>query len=139
MQAWSAALGQLGVALSLCVIRSAAEARPFAYFTNAATGAITEISTVRTTVAATVPLSIGDLRQDAKLSPDGTRLYVATEFGVSVVDTATGVVIDTIQDTLQMAPCEPGNCYGGALDVTPDGAFLYVTTVTRGRTLAPTP
>jgi YVTN family beta-propeller protein len=102
---------------------------PVAYVPYSATGAVTAISTTKGAVAATIPLALGDLPQDMKLSPDGARLYVAGPYNVSVIDTASGAVTATIQDMLQPSPCESWGCYFGALDVTPDGAFLYVTTV----------
>jgi YVTN family beta-propeller protein len=118
----------LGFALIACIVETAA-ARPFAFVANEATGAVTEIDTTRETVLATVPLSLADVSQAAKLNPQGTRLYVASAFGVSVVETASGAVVDTIQSSLQTGPCS-GDCYGGALDVSPDGAFLYLITAT---------
>jgi YVTN family beta-propeller protein len=122
-------LASLPLALIVCVVRESAQARPVAFVANQATGAVTEINTGRKSVAATVPLSLAYELQAAKLNPQGTRLYVATANGVSIVDSASGAVVDTIQSTLQTGPCS-GNCWGGALDLTPDGAFLYLTTVT---------
>ena len=119
----------LRLALIACAARGAAEARPVAFVGNYETGAVTEINTSRNTVAATIPVSLPYALQGAKLDPQGTRVYVATAGGVSIVDTASGAVVDTIQSTLQIGPCS-GNCWGGALDVTPDGAFLYLTAAT---------
>jgi YVTN family beta-propeller protein len=110
-------------------VPSAADVGPVAYVTHSATGAVTAISTASQRVAATIPLALGDYLQDMKLSPDGTRLYVAGPYGISVVDTVSAAVVGTIQDMLEPAGCEPGGCGFGSLDVTPDGAFLYVTTV----------
>jgi len=113
----------LALVLMVSVARDPANARPFAFVANQATGVITEINPTRKAVAETVPLSLAYGLQAAKLNPQGTRLYV------SIVDTASGAVVDTIQSTLEPGPCR-GNCLGAALDLTPDGTSLYLITAT---------
>jgi uncharacterized repeat protein (TIGR02543 family) len=68
----------------------------------------------------TISLPIGNL-MDFALNPNGTRAYVAATWGndLFVVDTLTGVV-----STIAVGP----NSYSGGVDVTPDGAYAYVTT-----------
>lgn len=68
----------------------------------------------------TISLPQGNL-MDFALNPNGTRAYVAASWGsdLFVVDTFSGVV-----STIAVGP----NSYSGGVDVTPDGAYAYVTT-----------
>jgi uncharacterized repeat protein (TIGR02543 family) len=67
----------------------------------------------------TISLPYGPLT-DFALNPNGTRAYVASwGSDLFVVDTFSGVV-----STIAVGP----NSYSGGVDVTPDGAYAYVTT-----------
>ncbi len=96
----------------------------FAYVTDASLGTITKIRTSDASIEATIPLSLVNGPQWVKVSPDGTRLYVANQNGISVVDATRWRVVHTI------APpnCEYLECGVSGIDLTADGAFLYVTT-----------
>ena len=123
-------LGRMGFAASLILAASlhSAHARPIAYVASVTSGAVTELSTTRQEVAATVPLAVGFERLHARVSPDGTRLYIAGPDTISVIDTGSGMVIDTIQGLY----CDTDLCSVGAIDVTPDGTALYATTLVSG-------
>ena len=66
---------------------------------------------------ATGTVTVGGSPGDARLSPDGRRVYVANDNVIDVIDVATARLVDTIPTTLS-----------GASDVrvSPDGTTLYV-------------
>jgi uncharacterized repeat protein (TIGR02543 family) len=67
----------------------------------------------------TISLPYGPLT-DFALNPNGTRAYVASwGSDLFVVDT-----VSTVVSTIAVGP----NSYSGGVDVTPDGAYAYVTT-----------
>src|SRR5262245_50626979 len=109
--AWLRALslGLLGVMLG----STPAEAKPFAYVTNAGSNTVSVIDTATNTAVATVP--VGFSPSAVAITPDGTRAYV-TGIPVSVIDTATNTVVATLP------------VGGGAVAITPDGTHAYVTT-----------
>ena len=108
--AWLRALslGLLGVTLGSTL----AEAKPFAYVTNAGANSVSVIDTATNTVVATVP--VGFSPTGVAITPDGTRVYVSG-IPVTVIDTATNTVVATLPVS------------GGVGAITPDGAHAYVT------------
>ncbi|MDQ6701885.1 MAG: hypothetical protein M3Z96_01655 [Pseudomonadota bacterium] len=114
------------LAIGLGAMASPAEAAPFAYVTNSASGSVSVIDTATNTVVATVPVGIGP--QEVVVTPDGKHAYVAnTNAGspsgtVSVIDTATNTVVATVP---------VGNDSSGVA-ITPDGKHAYVTNAASG-------
>lgn len=104
-----------------------AAARPFAYVTDLASGALTELSTIEKKVAATLPIYLGGTPRNVKMTADGTRAYVTGAESISAIDTATNTVVDTIQ----IPGCGEPACVVDGIDVTRDGALLYVVTIGR--------
>lgn len=89
---------------------------------SAATGYVAnlgtnEVTTVDSVTLATSNIIVGNGPDWITITPDGMRAYVANSLDntVSVVDTTTNLVIDTIP--VGIAPME----------ITPDGTQLYVT------------
>jgi uncharacterized repeat protein (TIGR02543 family) len=88
------------------------------YVINFAGGDISVIDTSNHAVT-TINLPYGPLT-DLALNPNGTRAYVASWGNdLFVVDT-----VSTAVSTIAVGP----NSYSGGVDVTPDGAYAYVTT-----------
>jgi YVTN family beta-propeller protein len=110
--AWLRALslGLLGVMLGSTL----AEAKPFAYVTNAGANTVSVIDTATNTVVATVP--VGFSPSLVAITPDGTRAYVMNVGAVSVIDTATNTVVATLPMS------------AGAMAFTPDGTHAYMAT-----------
>ncbi|MCW2654318.1 MAG: hypothetical protein JWR32_5294 [Mycobacterium sp.] len=65
-------------------------------------------------------IDVGGFPHDLAVSPDGRHVYLAGNDGLSVIDTSTNSVVETI------AIADHGNTLGGVA-VSPDGAFAYVT------------
>jgi YVTN family beta-propeller protein len=88
----------------------------FAYVSNEYSNSVSVINTATRRVVATVPLSHNP--GAVVISPDGRFAYVSSPRGnaVWVISTATNTVVATI--ALDGA---------SGLDITPDGAFLYVS------------
>jgi uncharacterized repeat protein (TIGR02543 family) len=88
------------------------------YVVNEGSQNISVIDTSSNNVTDTIPLS-GEPDQVA-FNPSGTRAYVTSwQGGVWVIDTVLRSVIANI---------DVGLTDGGGVDVSPDGAFVYVTT-----------
>jgi YVTN family beta-propeller protein len=89
--AWLRALslGLLGVILG----STPAEAKPFAYVTNAGANTVSVIDTATNTVVATVPVGVNPT--GVAITPDGTRAYVSG-IPLSVIDTATNTEVATV-------------------------------------------
>jgi len=85
------------------------------YVSNISGGSVSVIDTATNSVTAEIPVEIPDGLQ---VSPDGTRVYVASELSVGVVDTATNSVSSIV--------ATGESPYGVA--VSGDGAHAYVTT-----------
>src|SRR5690606_22700891 len=86
------------------------------YVGNQSSDSVAVVDTATDTVVNTI--LIEDEPLWVAVSPDGTRAYVANVSSVSVIDTATNVVIDTLP-----APSARG------VTVSPDGAYIYVTEI----------
>lgn len=100
------------------------QAQTVAYVTNILSNSVSVIDTSTNTVTATIGVGSGPL--GVVLTPDGTRAYVANDFGsttggstVSVIDTASNTVIATVHVN-GSAPGFPA--------ITPDGKSVYVPT-----------
>jgi YVTN family beta-propeller protein len=87
-----------------------------AYITNYFTGDVSVIDTATNTVIATVPVGGGP--SGVAVTPDGSRVYVTSGIGVSVIDTATNMVIGS------PIPVESG---AAGVAVTADGSRAYVS------------
>jgi YVTN family beta-propeller protein len=100
------------------------EARPVGYVIDGAAGAITAIDIDRRAVAGRIPIALTTDPQNVKVAAQGTRVYVEGGMGVSVIDTTTDVVVDTIT----VPGCGVPQCHLTGVDVSRDGALLYITT-----------
>lgn len=68
-----------------------------------------------------MPIPVGSAPTGVAISPDGNRAYVTNnDSSVSVIDTATNTVVDTIPIAVT---CSAGN----GMAVSPDDSTLYVT------------
>lgn len=85
-------------------------------------GAVDVIDTATNTITAVIPMPDVNIRS-LLISPDGSRIYVASRFigDVYVADTATNTVIATIPEV-------PGPLTGtSAMAISPDGSRLYTS------------
>ena len=98
------------------------------YVGNSYSNTVSVIDTADDTVIATIPVGSNDpyaggsYPQGVAVSPDGRKVYVANSYlanSVSVIDTSTNTVIDTIP---------VGNGPEG-LAVTADGSKIYVANI----------
>jgi YVTN family beta-propeller protein len=89
----------------------------FVYVAHEGVNDVHVIQTSTNTVVATIPLISGSY--DVVITPDGSQAYVIGSCLASVIETATNTVTTTFA-----LPCNDGNAHG--VDITPDGAFLYV-------------
>ncbi|MGB9404688.1 MAG: YncE family protein [Candidatus Acidiferrales bacterium] len=102
---------------------------PYAYVSNQFGSSVSVISTSTGTVVATIPIGtdcgeICPAPAGLAVTPDGSRVYVATNFGtVVVIATSTNTVSTTI--TLRSVCDCSSNPIGVA--ITPDGTRAYVT------------
>jgi YVTN family beta-propeller protein len=89
---------------------------PFAYVPSLDEGIVTVYDTASYLPVATIP--VGAHPDKEAISPDGTSVYVANNFGnsVSVIDTATNTVVATI----------PVGAGPDGVAFSPDGSYAYV-------------
>ena len=105
----------------LFIAAAGASAAPFAYITNEGNPYVSNdvsiLDIVTNTVVATVP-AVGRYPEGVAVTPDGSHVYVGTEYdnSVTVIATATNTVVAKVAVGL--------NPVGVA--VTPDGARVYV-------------
>ncbi len=90
------------------------QAQPLAYVLNGESSTVSLIDTATNTVVVTIPLETGPA--GLAVSPNGTRVYVATGNTVSVIDTLTNAVIAVV----------PLGSESGAVVVNPAGTRVYV-------------
>lgn len=130
----------------------ATEAAPFAYVTSYSGNAVSVIDVESNTVVATVPVYHPS---GIAITSDGARAYVTDgDHGVSVIDTFTNTVFDTIDvgpdpGRVAITPDDmfaylssgpvidiasdslvatiPGITNGHAIGITPNGRFAYIT------------
>jgi serine/threonine-protein kinase len=88
-------------------------------------GAIAEVDVGQRQVSRILPVApVADPRFGV-VSPDGASLYLASWEGVSVIDTSSNKVSRLIPLLREPA----GSWFLGPIALSPDGAFLYVTTL----------
>jgi YVTN family beta-propeller protein len=105
-------LAFVGVALSV----ASAGAQPFAYVPNSVHNNVSVINTATDPPAEVTRIPVGiNPSGGVAVSPDGSRVYVTTAQGLSVIDTATNTEITRI----------PVIANSGIV-VTPNGAFVYM-------------
>jgi len=82
-------------ALLACVLALGAAcagwAAPFAYVPNERSGTVSVVETANDTVVATV--RVGDVPYGIAAGPHGTRVYVASDASLGVVDTASNTLV----------------------------------------------
>jgi YVTN family beta-propeller protein len=83
----------LAIAVGLAMALGAASSQAqYAYITNSLGGTVSVIDTATNTVTGSA-ISVGNDPGGVAVSPDGTKVYVASFSNVSVIDTATNTVI----------------------------------------------
>jgi YVTN family beta-propeller protein len=117
-----------------------AEAAPFAYVTNPASGTVSVIDTATNTVVATV--LVEGWPQGVAITPGGAFAYVANAANVTWCDDCSGICYEswsssvigtstnTVAASVWLNGCVVGYCVGPAptsVAITPDGAFAYMT------------
>lgn len=90
----------------------------FVYVSNISSNTVSVID--RATLTVVVTVAVGTWPDQMALSPDGARLYVANARSVSVVATASNIVIATIPFASSTAPLRD-------VVVSPDGTRLFVS------------
>src|SRR5262245_30931419 len=105
----------LSAVLFVCSSRLTA-AEPFAYVANGGFGTVSVIDVEPNAVIATISLPAGSSPGQLAVSPDGTRVYVATGIALAVIDTATNGVL---------VPAIPVGLGTRSVAISPDGRFVY--------------
>ncbi len=98
------------------------EVGPFIYVGNVASGTVSVIDASTKKETASIPVANSYSTGAIALSPNGKYAYVASDSGVSVINTSTNTVI---------GPLIPTGNGPNALAVTPDGKYVYVAALYR--------
>jgi YVTN family beta-propeller protein len=116
--------GLLAIAafVAVCLLTSAQGLAQNAYITNSADNTVSVIDTASNTVTATIPVGINPF--GVAVTPDGSKVYVASSFGQFGRNFSGILVIDTASN--MRTPGIPVSGIPVGVAVTPDGKKVYV-------------